>query len=248
MLSHDELAQVSALLHDMLAQHVPFGRDGMVVAGSYDPKDACVDVALLDTMNPVDGDQSGVESRVPLATQHLDDAHGPFGGELVHLVPNQSGYTAHLYRQPGGGEGPQAPAGERWIQLLSPGDHDGKGAQILAYVRLQQNGGHGALALLAGTLFSLMTAGGFGLTLDDVAKKATLVSPGGLEMIFDDNANAIMLGRSGLATADSLVTRTDLQEMADAVLQSVQTGITAPAIPAFTPVVASGSSEIRGIE
>ncbi len=86
-----------------------------------------------------------------------------------------------------------------------------------------------------------------------------LATPGGLFIVLDDGAEAIMLRKSRLAAPDDVVTKTDLPGAIDAILANVQAristwaalslqgGTNAAAIQAFRPVVAQASSEVEAL-
>jgi hypothetical protein len=237
-LTSDEIIQINGLIHEAIAAATPPARYGMIVPNSYKPADATVSVLLCDTAVVFDDDptqQPMVETDVPLTANHIDDAHGPFGGELVHLQPFQGGYTATIHRQPGGTEGPAAPQGERWILLRNSEN------AVLAYIKMTQNGasasdGAGGIAVLAGTLLSMLTAAGRGITSNDSTQQTILGLPSGKRIIIDDAAGDILIGEAGLTANDRVMTESKTQTLANAILSAVQT-----AFDTFAATVESGS-------
>jgi hypothetical protein len=254
------MAQVSLLIQEALANHMPIGRHGMVVPGSYNPATATVDVMLCDAAIVFPGDQQTqpmVEQSVPLATTHIDDTYGPFGGEPCFLASVQGGYVAHVHRTPTAGvDSSNVPQGERWILLRNPA------GDVIASYKMTQNGagasdGLGGLQMLAGTLFKALTAAGRGITSNDSTQQTILGLPTGKRIIIDDAAGDILIGEAGLTANDRLVTESKLQTALNTIMtyinahvhSGVQTGGGVSAVPTTTlSVTATGSSTVESEE
>ncbi len=104
----------------------------------------------------------------------------------------------------------------------------------------------------------MYTVSGFQAVLDDTAKTLTLSSPGGLKVILDDNAGEVMIGKAGLSSTDSVMTQQDSQQLANAIISSVQTAFATFAAhvasgngttpPTVGSVTATGSSKVESQE
>jgi hypothetical protein len=131
-----------------------------------------------------------VEQSVPLATTHIDDTYGPFGGEPCFLASVQGGYVAHIHRTPTAGvDSSNVPQGERWILLRNPA------GAVISHVKITQNGasgdGLGGMDLLTGSKYNAASAGGHTMLFDDAGKIASIVSAGGIVSKMDDNLNRL---------------------------------------------------------
>lgn len=237
MYDDDLKAFIVSIVHGILDQRTERGREGWVVGGSHDPSEGSIEVTLGDTygITPDDGDSFATEGKVPLLGTHSDQ-QGPRGGERVVLIPIQSGYGALLHHAKD--DSPGAPAGERWIV------HRNASGAVDAFFKLTNDGiagdGKGGVEMLVGSYWKAATAGGLSFSMDDSTGK-------------------MMLAKTGLGTADEIVTQTDFQEGINAVLTSVhnadvinfatvQPGTGIPTVVAPAAVTASGSSQVEGAE
>ncbi len=222
----------------MLAQHGGRDREGIILKGSYDPSDGTATVAFGDTIAVFgdSGDTPILVPRVPIKTPHVGDQYGPLGDERVKISATQSGYAAEMVHGPN--DSPGAPAGERWIaHRRANGTYD----TIIKLTNDAASKGDrkGGFSVSGGALIALATAGGLSLTMDDAT-------------------GLIMIGKPGLGTADALVTATDLQETANAIIANAQTTINAlarivsggsgVAAPTISSVTATGSTIAEAAE
>lgn len=98
-------------------------REGLVIAGSYDPIGLQFGNLAMPTVQVLFCDQYAdattdnpselLSVRATLATTQIGDMAGPVGGERVLLFRTSSGWTALFEHGPD--DTPKAPAGERWV-------------------------------------------------------------------------------------------------------------------------------------
>jgi hypothetical protein len=229
------------------------GREGVVINGSWQPTGEFAGTAETlqgDTASVLgdDGDAPISHAHISVGTTAIGDQYGPRGGERAVLLPTQSGWIKIFHHGPD--DSPGAPAGELWRC------HYNAAGQIDAYIKLTNDGDAGdalgGLSMLTGSRFVLETASGFTVIIDDVAKAIRLGTPGGLALILDDTLGKILIGKGGLGAPDSVMTQSDAQTLANAIIESVQTAFNTFAAtvqsgsgvppPTVGPVTATGSS------
>jgi hypothetical protein len=181
-------------LHDLLAVQSSLNNggtsnddlEGIVVAGSWNPTTATIQVTIGDTY-AIANDNSGDQFAIVTATvgTTYNDQYGPVGGERVHLQRVGAGWVAHF--EHADDDSPGAPAGERWIV------HRNASGAIIGFLKLTNDGiaagdGLGGLSILAGAFLQFLTTGGYGVQADD-ANSETLL--GQLSAIVTGNPNKV---------------------------------------------------------
>ncbi len=153
--------------------------EGVVVAGSWDPKAATIQVVVGDSY-AIASDGNGDQFMLITATvgTTYNDQYGAVGGERVHLQRVGAGWVAHF--EHGDDDSMAAPAGERWIAHRNPTT-----GAINAYTKLTNDGpttgdGLAGHVTLAGALHKASTTNGHSSVMDDTAKAITHTSSGGL--------------------------------------------------------------------
>jgi len=137
MTSADVISLIRMVVAEQLEQ-IKQGIEGVVVPGSYDPKNGWIDVLLGHSATlGEDGDTANekiIVQHVPLLTNHVGDLGGPIGGERCVLIPIRGSWRVVLEHGPD--DSPNAPQGEKWIHLR---DVDPQLAKA-AYLRIQRTG------------------------------------------------------------------------------------------------------------
>ena len=181
-------------LHDLLAVQSSLNNggqsgddlEGVVVAGSWNPATATVQVTIGDTYaiaNDGNGDQFAIITATVGTT--YNDQYGPVGGERVHLQRVGAGWVAHF--EHADDDSPGAPAGERWIVKKNAA------GSVIAYIKMTNDGytngdGFGGIKALVGKFLSFLTAGGYGIQVDDQNSETLL---GQLSAIATGNPNKV---------------------------------------------------------
>jgi hypothetical protein len=216
--------------------------EGIIVAGSYKPDLATVQVTLGHTYAAASYPNAGppVVVTASLATIGYGDQYGPVGGERALVIKAGTHWIALL--EFGTDDSPNVPSGERWITHRKPArsandaNYGTNGeytpSPVNSYTKWTNDGSSvgdnkGGWKTLVGETGVIQTSGGITITIDDAANQAKITMPGGLTIIADNASNTLQIGGSGTSSGDAIVRQSDLQSALNTLVSTIHTWATA---------------------
>lgn len=236
----------------------PKNESGIIVPKSYDPTTGTVQVAVGTTIGiPSDSSSKPLaRPHLPLMTPVNGLQGGPVGGERCVIVRKPGGASVYLEHDATGSNPPHNASPGIQAGEFGYAHPNASGTADIVH-KFTMDGavsgdGKGGFSHVGGSRFAYQTTGGLSIIADDNAQTITLTA-GPLAVILDKAHGEIYVGKSGLASADAIVTATDLQEAINSALANVhaadvtnfalvQPGSGIPTVVPPAAVTATGSS------
>jgi hypothetical protein len=260
MLTSQDLDIMLAACSQMIReQRVHVGEHGVAVATTWASTDDTPNKKFANTFHVTSGKTAGIigdDGDSGLAKPLVDMAsiawglqYAPRGAERTIMLPTEAGPLALIHHGNDDSCATLKP-GETILRHFNgetapdangnPGPGTVNTSLYFCNDAASTNDNLGKIAALAGGLLSLLTTGGFGITITDssgnVLVNATTVQISASSTV-QIAGSTIQLGGSGTASGDAVVRQSDLQAMGNAICSRVQGG------PGVTPPTATASSK-----